>query len=75
MIFCQDRATLNALSARHGGRPGPKLAPSVQAAALRGPQPRAGANTATGREKVAYVLKRCLWYRERQKFPFGVWLT
>ena len=48
------RATVNAQSARHGARPGPKLAPSVQAAPLRAPQPRArektrGRNTKGGR--------------------------
>ena len=38
------RATLNAQSARHGARPWPKNAPSVQARPLRAPQPSAREN-------------------------------
>ena len=39
------RVLIATLSARHGARPGPKLAPSVQAAPLRASQPRAREET------------------------------
>ena len=49
------RATLNAHSARHGARPGPKVAPSVHADPLHAPQQRARGKT-LGREDVFVVF-------------------
>ena len=62
VMYLPDRATMNAESARHGARPGPKRAPCVQAAPLRAPQPRAGGQTLGRKKKVAHVQKKCTWY-------------
>ena len=54
----QDFATLNAQTTRHGARPGPKLAPSVQAGPLRDPKRRARGKTHGRRRRACTCPKQ-----------------
>ena len=55
--YLPDFATLSAQSTRHGARPGPKLAPSVQVRPLLARQPRAR-EAAHGRRRKAWKCRK-----------------